>query len=300
VNLSRLDLNLLLVLDTVLSEKTVVGAARRLHVTPPAISNALARLRAALGDPLVLRSGRGIVPTPRAVELAPVLARTLRELDTAVFGDFDPAHTTRQFTLAMADSGQIVRLPSLVAAFGKKMPHARLRVVGIDTLLSSGGLAGTVVDVAIAALPDKPAGVHLIPLYVEPAELVVRRHHPRVRARVTRQQLAELRHVEVEVAPSRGYRELAAKYGRLGIARDVALTVPSFAAAAAIVAETDLAATLPASLVDSIGTRLGIRAVSAPVKGVRVEIKLAWHERTDRDPGLRALREIIIGVAKDR
>src|SRR5215470_13785517 len=139
--LEQLDLNLLLVLDTVLAERSVARAARRLHVTPSAVSNGLARLRAVLGDPLVARSGRGIVPTPRAAELAPALARALRDLGAAVSGpSVDPAATTRQLTLAIADVGQLVRLPRLAALVARELPRARLRVVGIDTLLSSGGL----------------------------------------------------------------------------------------------------------------------------------------------------------------
>src|SRR5258708_31457701 len=115
MSISRLDLNLLVVLDTVLAERSVARAARRLHVTPSAISNALARLRAALGDPLVTRVGRGIVPTPRAVALAPALQRALLDLELAVAEDvFDPATTTKQFTLAIADAGQIARLPGLL------------------------------------------------------------------------------------------------------------------------------------------------------------------------------------------
>src|SRR5215467_9171123 len=103
VSLSALDLNLLLVLDTVLAERSVVRAARKLHVTPSAVSNGLARLRAALDDPLLIRSGRGVVPTPRATALAPALARALRDLDQAVHGEgFDPATTDRELTLAIA------------------------------------------------------------------------------------------------------------------------------------------------------------------------------------------------------
>src|SRR5262245_34972803 len=138
MNLVAFDLNLLVVLDAVLAEQSVVRAARRLHVTPSAVSNSLARLRAVLGDPLVTRSGRGIVPTPRATQLAPVLARLLEQIEQAVSGStFDPRSTTREFTLAIADSGQFVRLPRLAALLGEEMPKARLRVVGIDTLLSS-------------------------------------------------------------------------------------------------------------------------------------------------------------------
>src|SRR5262252_8135743 len=133
VSLANLDLNLLLVLHTVLRERNVARAARRLNVTPPAVSNALARLRVALDDPLVTRSGRGVVPTPRAAELEPVLARTFGELDAAVRGaDFAPAHSEREFTLAIADVGQFARLPRVVALLAKEMPRARLRVVSID------------------------------------------------------------------------------------------------------------------------------------------------------------------------
>jgi DNA-binding transcriptional LysR family regulator len=298
VSLAQLDLNLLVVLDHVLAERSVVKAARRLHVTPSAVSNALARLRAALDDPLVARSGRGIVPTPRAAELAPTLSSALKDLDRAVhFSAFDPASTTREFTLAIADGGQVVRVPSLALLMSTEMPRARLRVVGIDTLLSSGGLGGTEVDLAVAALPEAPPGVRMIPLYEEHTILVARRDHPRVGARITKATLASLRHVDVQVAPGKGYRDLAGSYARLGIERDVALVVPSFTAAAAIVAATDFVATLPTSLVDVVGRRFGIRAVASPVRRLTVGIKLAWHERTDHDPAMRAFRDIVARAA---
>ena len=173
MSMSRLDLNLLVVLDTVLSERSVARAARRLHVTPSAISNALARLRAALGDPLVTRVGRGIVPTPRPLALAPALQRALLDLELAVAEDvFDPATTTKQFTVAIADAGQIARLPGIVQLVAAEMPRARLRVVGIDTYFSSGGLAGTDIDVGLIGVADKPPGVHLLPLYEEESVLV--------------------------------------------------------------------------------------------------------------------------------
>jgi DNA-binding transcriptional LysR family regulator len=264
-------------------------------VTPSAVSNALARLRAALDDPLVARSGRGIVPTRRALELAPLLARALQDLDEAVAGRaFDPGSTAREVTLAIADSGQVMRLPALVSLLAREMPRIRLRVVGIDTLLSSGGLSGTEIDVAVVALPERPSGVHTVRLYDERTALVARRGHPQVGARVSKSTLASLRHVDVQVAPGRGYRYLPASYARLGIARDVALVVPSFTTAAAVVAATDFVATLPESLVAALGTGLGVRAVAAPVPSLTISIKLAWHERTHRDPAMAAVRDVIV------
>jgi DNA-binding transcriptional LysR family regulator len=300
--LSELDLNLLVVLDTVLAERSVARAARRLHVTPSAISNSLARLRHALGDPLVTRSGRGVVPTPRAAALLPALGRALREIDLAIHGDaFDPASTTRQFTLAIADAGQIVQVPRFASDFAGAMPRAALRIVGIDTLLSSGGLAGTEVDAAVAALEDRTPGVHVQPLYEEHSVLVARRDHPLAGAPVSRRQLGSLRHVDVQVAPGKGYRGLASAYARLAVPRDVALVVPSFVAAAAIVADTDLVATLPESLVRRFGGTFGIQVLTSSAPRVSVAVKLAWHERTDQDGAMRVFRELVaISVKSQR
>ncbi|HSS37637.1 MAG TPA: LysR family transcriptional regulator, partial [Polyangia bacterium] len=204
MSLSTLDLNLLVTLDAVLTERSVVRAARRLHVTPSAVSNALARLRAAVGDPLLVRHGRGVLPTPRAAALAPAIARALGDLDQAIHGDsFDPATTDRELRLAIADVFQLVRLPAIVAAVAAKMPRARLRVLSIDTLVASGGLGGTEVDVVIGA-GDKGPGVHAAPLYEERVVLVARAGHPALRGRLSKTKLAALRHVDVQVAPGKG------------------------------------------------------------------------------------------------
>jgi DNA-binding transcriptional LysR family regulator len=296
VNLASLDLNLLLVLDTVLTEGTVGRAARRLHVTSSAISNALARLRSALGDPLLVRSGRGLVPTPRAKALAPAIARALRDLERAIHGDvFDPATSERQFTLAIADVGQIVRLPKIVAALTTKMPRARLRVVSIDGLLELGGLAGTEVDVLIGA-GEKGPGVLARHLYDEQIVLVARAGRRAAGARISRGQLAALRHVEVQLAPGRPNQRVAATYAKLGIAREIAVIVPTYAAAAAVVAASDLVASLPDSLLKVLGGRFSLRRIATPLKAIATPINLMWHERTDQDPAHRLFRDVLSTV----
>jgi DNA-binding transcriptional LysR family regulator len=297
VSLASLDLNLLLMLDTVLAERSVVRAARRLHVTPSAVSNGLARLRAALEDPLLIRSGRGVVPTPRAAALGPALARALRDLDQAVHGDgFDPATTDRTFTIATADVGQVVRLPRIVAALAREMPRARLRVSSIDALVAAGGVAGTEIDVLIG-VGEKGPGVHVQPLYEEQIVLVGRARHPTIRSRVSASQLGKLRHVEVHVSPGRGNRQVVTAYASLGIARDIAVVVPTFTAAAAVVARSDLVASLPASLVEVLGRSLGLRRVATPLAPMATTVNLVWHERTHQDPALRAFRDLVARVA---
>jgi DNA-binding transcriptional LysR family regulator len=298
VSLGTLDLNLLLILHTVLTERSVARSARRLHVTASAVSNALARLRAALGDPLLVRSGRGVVPTPRAAALAPALARALRDLDQAVHGDgFDPATTDRELTLAIADGGQVVKLPQIVATLAAKMPRARLRVLSIDTLFASGGLAGTEIDVTIGAGEQGP-GVRAERLYEERIVLVARGGRRSVGSRVSKGQLATLRHVDVQVAPGRGNRQLAATYSALGVARDIALIVPTFTAAAAVVAATDLVASLPESLVNVLESRFALRRVVTPLAPIRTTINLLWHERTHQDPTLRAFRQVLVDAVR--
>jgi DNA-binding transcriptional LysR family regulator len=132
----------------------------------------------------------------------------------------------------------------------RRIVAREIRAVGIDTYLSWGGPANIEVDVAIAAIEEAAPGVHVSPLYEEKSVLVTGARHLSTRSRLTRTQLSNLRHVDVQVAPGRGFRRLAQLYAGLGIERRVVMTVPSFIAAASVVAETDYVATLPASLVE--------------------------------------------------
>jgi DNA-binding transcriptional LysR family regulator len=248
-----------------------------------------------LGDPLVTRKGRGIVPTPRAAELAPAIAKGLAELELAVLATpFDPAGCTRTFTLALADAGQVTWLPRIAERMAAEMPNARLRVVGIDSLVSLGDLTSAEIDLHIG-VPARGPGLHADPLLEDPTVLVVRKGHRGVGKRVSQRALGDLHHVGVELVPGKGFRDpIAAVYARAGVRRRVALTVPSFAAAAAVVAGTDLVTTLPASLVAAHATRL--RVVSTPLPEHTVKIALCWHERTHADPAAIAFRALVRGA----
>jgi DNA-binding transcriptional LysR family regulator len=262
----------------------VAKAARRLHVTPSAVSNALARLRDLLADPIVTRKGRGIVPTPRAVELAPIVARTLGELDAALFATpFDPSTCTRRFTLAIADPGQLAYVPRIAKQLARDLPKAQLRIVGIDALVSLGDLGSSEVDVHIGVRSDGP-GIHTEPLIDEGTVLI---------ARQRRRFVETLRHVQIEMVPGRNLRDPAGEaYRRAKIPRDVAIVVPTFTAAAAVVAATDLVATVPVSFAKLYGARFGFSTITnAPV--YRVQLVLSWHERTHTDPASISFRAAI-------
>jgi DNA-binding transcriptional LysR family regulator len=277
-----------MVLNAVLSEGSVATAAKRLHVTPSAVSNALARLRVLLRDPLVTKKGRGIVPTPRALELAPKLAKTLRELHEVVHaGAFNAAATTRRFTIALSDVAQIALLPHIGKLFTKEMPRARLRAVGIDSLNVLGGLAGPEIDLVIG--PDEGGvDIHSEALFEQPAVLICRASHPALKGRTT------LRHVAVDMAPNQGLQNLAeTAYAHAGIARDIAMIVPTFSAAAAVVAVTDLVATVPESLYVSLRRVLRLVTLPLPIPPLMLSTNMCWHTRTHADATAAGFRDIV-------
>lgn len=301
VNLSSVDLNLLHVLHVVLEEQSVAKAAARLHVTSPAVSNALRRLRELLGDPLLVRSGRGLVPTPRALELAPKIAAAIAAIEGALAReDFDPEKTTRTFTLALSDADQLTTLPPLAGRFTARFPRAHLRVVSVDVMLASGGLSGPEIDLVIGPVTRGPRLHHRV-LYEEDAVFVVRKDHPRVRGKLSKARFSTERHVDTHIAHGRGgegHRAAEEAFAAHGLSRDVAVTVPTFAAAAWVAATSDLVAGIPRRLAERLRATLPIRIVEAPLPLFRMPIAMMWHERTAADPATAAFREVVASTAR--
>jgi DNA-binding transcriptional LysR family regulator len=134
MNLSHVDLDLFVVLKAVLDEGSATRAAARLHVTRPAVSNALARLRRLLNDPLVVRTARGMVPTPRAKQIAPMVTSALEQLSSVIDDAkvFDPRTSTRRFSIACSDNEQVTVLPGVIEAVHRRLPLVALKIVNID------------------------------------------------------------------------------------------------------------------------------------------------------------------------
>jgi DNA-binding transcriptional LysR family regulator len=309
VNLSAIDWNRLLVLHAVLEERSVTRAAARLHVTPSAVSNALARLRATFDDPLFVRSGRRLVPTPRAEALASPLAEAVAAMARIVESqaDFEPGRSLRRFTLACSDAEQVSEVPRIAAVFAKKLPKASLRVISVDQLEASGGLAAGDVDAAIApALPpgrEAAPHLHAADLYEEEGVLVVRRGHAQVRGRMSKEQFNALRHIDVLLAlggPGIGHDIAEQFFASHGLHRDIAIAVPSFAAAAAIASQTDWVAGMPRRMAMVFLRQLPLKAVAMPVPSVRFRMQLVWHARTDRDPGATFFRRLVADAVRAR
>jgi DNA-binding transcriptional LysR family regulator len=304
VNLAAIDLNLFLVLHAVLEERSATRAAARLHVTQSAVSNALARLRQLFGDPLVVRHGRGLVPTPRAEQLAPLLRDVAARLTAALDrGGFVPEESTRTFTIALADSHQACELPRIAQLFTRRLPNARLRVVSADYLAATDGLASGDVDVAFAPAQAVQPGMRSQRVFEESAALVVRRDHPRVGRRITRELFNELPHIDVHVVlgrPGTGHRVAQRGWERAGVRRRVVLTVPYFMTAALAAAATDCIAGLPDRMAALCVSLLPLKKVRAVFPLPSMTTVMVWHERTDRDPGAGVFRNVIADAVSFR
>ena len=275
IDLSRTDLNLLALFEVVLDERHVGRAAERLNLSPSAVSHGLGRLRRLLNDPLFLRTPKGVVPTARATELAEpiadILARVRNVVSTAE--PFDPATSTRRFTIGAPDGVSAVVVPALLAELRRRAPHID---VSVRQLLpphagaaferawqpALADLDARAIDIAIVPLHDIPARFIERTLYEEEFVIAARAGHPYAR-QPTLDRFCQARHLLVSLTGNaHGFvDEALAKHGR---ARRIALTVPNFMMALAIVAETDLIAALPKQLVAMHAARFGVAIAKAP------------------------------------
>ena len=304
--LASLDLNLFLVLHTVLAEGSVTRAAKRLSVTQSAVSNALARLREVFRDPLFVRHGRGLVPTPRAHELAPLMQRAMGELQAAVDGaTFVPEQSTRRFTLAWSDAQTIAHLPALLPRFERNLPHATLRIVTVDFLSATNGLSLGEVDVAVG--PEQAAFAPLLhdALYTERIVLAARREHAKLVRCLLREQFDEIAFVDVQLALGQGgagnmlMTELLARHG---LSWRVAMVVPEFTAAAHAAAASDYVVGLPARAARAFCEFLPLELIELPafLDPPVMNMALLWHPRTDQDAGARYFRSLVAEACREK
>ncbi len=294
MKVEAIDLNLLLVLHHVLATQSVSRAAESLHVTPAAVSNSLARLRELLGDPLVVRRGRGITLTPAAVELAPRLNVAIASLRDIVEGGvaFHAKRCARRFTVASADNLNPDVLPRIVRACAVELPKAELRIVSLDQAVAMDSLASGEVD-ALLGIPPESQGVRTVPAYAEKLVCVAADRVFRQRTLSLEQFLAR-RHVAVVLHGKYPIDMVDDALATQGLRRDIALSVPLFTTAAACVSGTPYLAMMPARMANQLGGPYGLRVFRSPVELPSVQILLAWHERSDADRASLFFRQVIL------
>lgn len=301
--MSRPDLNLLVTLDVLLTEGSVAGAARVLRLSPSAMSRALARLRAATGDPLLVRSGRGLVPTPRALALRERVGAVLLEADALLrpAEALDLAGLARTFVLRTGDGFVESFGPALIARVAGAAPSVRLRFVP-KAERDDGALRDGTVDLETGVVAET-AGPELRTqaLFRDRLVGVVRSGHPLIQGDITAARYVAARHVEAaRHAPPTDGRAAAypgpieAALAAAGLTRAVAVVVAGFASALALARSSDLVATVPER--HSAALRDGLVTFPLPFAVPDVAVAMLWHPRVDADPAHRWLRGCVRDV----
>lgn len=303
MNLTSLDLNLLVALDALLTDAHVGRAAMRIGLSQPAMSHALRRLREIVGDPLLVRTGARMELTPRAVSLRLPLREALdRVRGLFVAEGFEPATSTRRFLVMMPDLLLNLIVMPLLERIGRSAPGVRLDVIPWRVPATVTPELARSLDLVISCTPDAFQGFHRQRLYTDSDALAVRKGHPQA-ARLKRLPVfLQARHIAVV---DRGQREDMIDTWlreRHGIARPIALTVPSYLQAVQMAAASDLVAFVPRRLIEAQSRALPLAAATPPLDPGIDEQFMFWPVRAQMDEGSVWLRQQVaeIGRAMDR
>ena len=293
--LARFDLNLLQVFDAIHAKGGVSAAARHLNLSQPAISHALAKLRDAFGDPLFVRQGNRLVPTPAARAIAGPVREALRGLDAALDAatKFDPGESTREFRIGVRLSGEMPRFSALVARVRSEAPHVALASVTFRRRDLVMALANGDLDLALdVALP---ADDRLCRHYLgnETQVVVARIGHPSVDGAIDLDSYLALDHVVATARPhGPGIEDMA--LDRMGLARRVAIRCQHAITAWQIIASSDMLFSLPRSHAEVLHAMWPMQLVDLPLPVEPGGSYLYWHQAAQADPGLGWLRAIIV------
>lgn len=295
---SETDLNLLAALDALLAEESVTGAAKRLHLSVSATSRLLSRLRSVTGDPLLVRAGRGLVPTPRALALqaeVPDLVRDLRRVLSPEAAPFDPASLRRTFVIRANDGFVDLFATALIEA-AEVAPAVCIRFApkpDKDAEMLRDGR----IDVEVGVLGSSAPEMRVQQLFRDRFVGVARAGHPILDGEVTPERFAAFRHVVTSrKASSIGPVDVALE--ALGLRRQIVAIVPAQRDALAIASRSNVVATVPSLCLPAASSSMadrmqGLVAFPLPMPTPDIAVSLQWHPRMDADPAHRWLRELM-------
>lgn len=299
-DLGNLDLNLLRVFDAVARERHVTRAAERLHLSQPAVSNALARLRHILGDELFLRRPGGVEPTALALSLAGPVAEALDRIaeTLAAQAPFDPATTSRVFNIALSEYAEAVLAPPLLERMAQEAPQALLAIRHVDrtnweSVLEKGGAT-----LAIAVLPEPPAIYTRLRLLPEAFCTLMRPGHPLAKGELTPERFASVPHL---LHSPNGSRDgaLDGPMAEAGYPRRLGAVVAHLGAVPEILKRTDMVITLSARLAARMARAHGLVMREPPVTVRHTRLSMVFHRRFEADPGHAWLRRLLLAVARE-
>lgn len=287
----RIDLNLMVLFEAIYRMRNLTSAGRSLGLSQPAMSHALSRLRWVFKDPLFVRAPRGLQPTSLADEIAPSLTEGLATIRAGFERKhFDPATSSRIFTIAMADIGEFVHMPHLLRAL-RATPGVRIRTLDIPAPRRRAALAEGEADLATAnTAADRPIRCELIGEHGY--KTVVRDDHPLIRSKLTLGQFRKAKHLLI--MGTRHGEVIERVLRSSAVNADIAAQVGSFLSVAAILPQTDLVATVPSGIARAMAHMSPVRLFEPPIALPKARIYLWLHERYDRDPGNTWLRDLYL------
>jgi DNA-binding transcriptional LysR family regulator len=297
VNLAAIDLKLLVVFDAVMAERNVTRAGRRLGMSQPALSNALARARHLLKDQLFVRGADGMQPTPRALALAVPVREALRQLETTLEPPgFNPTETEWEFKLGMSDHASIVLLPALLRHVAALAPGVRLNVLPKANDTVGAALTAGELDLAIGVIPALPRQFSRLDLFVDDYVCLMRADHRLANGGLTRRHYAAAEHLALRpsYAGRSGIDNLAQQ---AGVQRHIALAVNQFLAVAPLVRATDLLASLFRRMTEHVD-QTGLLVRPIPFPATRVPVAAVWNRTQTSHVAHRWLRLRLAEVAE--
>lgn len=289
----RLDLNLLVTLEALLVEQNVTKAAERLHLSQPAVSAQLSRLRDVFGDPLLIPAQRGMTPTAKALELLTPLRQALDQVRSTVatHQGFEPAKATLVVSIACTDYLQAAVVKPMLSTLRREAPGVRVALRNLDIAQLDAQMARGEVDLALMTPQAAPASLRTRPLFTEHYVLIGRRGHPKLREGLSVEEYARLEHVVVSLRGGDFATPVDHALTALDQRRNVVLSATSFLMVPEVVAQSDLVALVPSRLVQDRGEQLLRVPPPFPVEGF--EVGMVWHERSHGHTGHQWVRETV-------
>jgi DNA-binding transcriptional LysR family regulator len=288
----RLDLNLLVTLEALLIEENVTRAATRLHLSQPAVSAQLSRLRDVFDDPLLIPAQRGMTPTAKALEIHGPLREALDQVRAIVVSrkNFEPSTARLTVTIACTDYVQVALIKRLAIAIRRETPGIRIALRNLDAQNLEEQMSRGDVDLALMNTLGAPPSLRARHLFDERYVLIGRCGHPLLREGLGVEEFAKLEHIVVSLRGGGFTTAVDDALSALGQQRSVVMSASSFLLVPELVAQSDCIALVPRRLVDG---RSNLMQVEPPFPVEGFPIGMVWHERSHRHDGLKWIRDYI-------
>ncbi len=299
MNLRSFDLNLLLTFDAIYSERSISKAADKLSLSQPTVSNALARLRISLDDPLFVRSAQGMVPNAKAKALAEPVRQALLIIERGLGGDegFNFSQSSREFSIAVEDYGEVVILPRFVDWLSVVAPQVKIRIRPEPSASLKAALMEGVVDLALDYYPVRNPDYVNKCVMTETLLTLSRRDHPLIGDKLSLESFLALGQVIIEPRPD-AMPLIDAALAKRGLKRHVAVTVPHFMSMPLIVQSSDMIATMPRRMALLYADHFRVRAHAMPLRTPQLPVYLIWHKSAESDSGHQWFRNQLIDLCE--